>query len=371
MLSNPQLGKSQLGNIQVLRCCAALAVVWHHAVYALEIPFGLAPPPIAGVIGGAGVDVFFVVSGFIMVHATRDGARTPMEFWTDRVVRIAPLYWLALGLIIVLYACGFTPVGVSKIDLQDVATNIAFLPDIRADGSRLPIVVAGWTLVYEMFFYLLFGLTFWMRSQALQVAALTGFFLLAWLVLSSVGDLPYALHVYVQPITLEFAAGGALALLFQRRWSMSPVAGRFCGYGLVGLGVLGLIVASAMWGRRLEIDLVLRAFAWGAPAVLIVGGALVLERTGAVSTSRGALFLGAASYAIYLFHQVVLDYVARAFAFLPDTLAFAVMTGAVASAAAVYFGVIVHRRVETPFTAALRSRLRTRRARRLDRHLAA
>ena len=80
-------------SIQILRAFAALLVVFHHARYQIqdfEVFFhgGIWP------FGQAGVDIFFVISGFIMWVTTHDRRTTPLRFMTNRIVRIVPLYWL-------------------------------------------------------------------------------------------------------------------------------------------------------------------------------------------------------------------------------------------------------------------------------------
>lgn len=117
-------------NIQVLRCVAALVVVWHHLQTQLHLQMDM--PPL-GFHGRAGVDIFFVISGFIMFHTTWDARRRVTRFWIDRVIRIAPLYWLATLAVTGLVLVGFHPAGVMKISLEDVIADMLFLPDIREE----------------------------------------------------------------------------------------------------------------------------------------------------------------------------------------------------------------------------------------------
>jgi exopolysaccharide production protein ExoZ len=351
-----------VSNIQVLRCFAALAVVWHHLQTRLHLDLGA---PAMGFAGRAGVDVFFVISGFIMFHTTRNGDRTVSQFWTDRVIRIAPMYWLATWAVIVLFWLGLQPIGVRAINGGDIVTDMLFLPNYRADGDPYPILDVGWTLNYEMYFYALFGLTFFLRSQVLALAALTGWFVLTALVHMFGPELPHALDFYFEPITLEFAAGGLLALLYRREDPVARAAARYLGFALLAAGIVMMLSSALIWGEYVNWNATLRTLAFGGPAVVIVAGALLLERSGVVWRSPTLLLLGAASYSIYLTHQLALQYTIAPIAALypsPDAAGFIVI-GIAAFTLATIAGVALHLWIEKPVTAWLHGIVRRRRAR--------
>lgn len=344
-----------LNNIQVLRAVAALAVVAHHVLAELQARFGLGSFGLLDSVGRAGVDLFFVISGFIMFHATHGTQQTPVRFWTNRVVRIAPLYWMATLLVAALWLAGLSPFGVGKLDGQDVLASLAFIPDVRADGSAYPVLAVGWTLVYEMYFYVLFGLCLLLRSQAMSLGVLAAFFLASWFALIQMSDPSHMLAVYLQPITLEFVAGGALALAWRRLPETLPTAARAWGYGLVGVGVIALGPAAAYFGEAINTDGALRLAVYGATATLVVAGALVLERAGAVSCNPRLLLLGAASYAIYLIHPLGVQYAVAAVAGAGPVLA-----GVVAVAMSITLGIALHLRIEAPLLVRLRKGARVR-----------
>jgi peptidoglycan/LPS O-acetylase OafA/YrhL len=303
-------------------------------------------------LGRAGVDVFFVISGFIMFHTTRDRSRTVGGFWRDRILRIVPLYWLATGAILILVLMGLHPLGINGVDSQDVLADALFIPDVRVDGDIYPIVDVGWTLNYEMYFYLIFGLTFFLPSQGWALAALTAFFLAAWWLVTAVSGLPHAVHQWGQPIALEFAGGGALALLYRApirfpRW-LEGTAGALA----VVAGVYALVKDAGGVGWMANEDFAARAFWFGIPAAAIVGGALLLERAGYSLRNRFLLLLGAASYAIYLVHHLIVQVAADvAERFLPHpSLPIALFEGALIFALAAGAGIAVHTWVEGPLT---------------------
>src|SRR5262249_10848440 len=147
---------SMIQNIQVLRAIAAYLVVVYHIQPHVS---NLLSAPMTSDMGAVGVDVFFVISGFIMVFTSSNRERTTWEFWRDRIIRIVPLYWLATFCMIAITLFGFAPSGLHGWDGKDLVTSMFFLPNIRNDGVPEPILSPGWTLIYEMFFYFLFGLT--------------------------------------------------------------------------------------------------------------------------------------------------------------------------------------------------------------------
>lgn len=348
-------------NIQVLRAFAAMAVVWHHLETRLNSEMG---GPHLGFTGMAGVDVFFVISGFIMFHTTQDGAKSAPQFWLDRLIRIAPLYWIATTLVIVLFFLGSQPDGARAISLEDAAAAYAFLPDMRADGYPYPVLDVGWTLVFEAWFYLLFGLTFWMRSQKRALAALVLLFSAGAIVHALVPGLPVELEYWTRPITLEFAAGGflALALRSPKLAAMSPRLLRWAGWLLLMLGVVGILTVGWRMGWRFNQDFGLRLIGFGAPSVAIVAGALLLERSGMVWRSRTLLLLGASSYAIYIFHQFVVaiaEAIAGKLVAHLDLRADLLIIACAMPAAAVT-GIVIHRGLEQPLTRRLKSLTRRR-----------
>ena len=347
-------------NIQVLRCLAALAVVLHHLQLRLHHDIG---SPVFSFAGRAGVDVFFVVSGFIMFHTTRNNDRTMFQFWTDRAIRIAPMYWLATWAVAILFWLNLHPIDVKALAVKDILADMIFLPSYRADGDPYPILDVGWTLNYEIYFYALFGLTFFLRSQLAALGALCVWFVGTSLVRALGPELPHALDFYFEPITLEFAAGGALAMLYRRDLPMLAAAGKFFGWALVAAGAFVLAADLVLWGEFVNWNPTLRLFAYGVPAALIVAGALLLEKSGVSARSPALLLLGAASYSIYLVHQLALQYMTMSLELVwpkPDAAGIAALAAA-GFVAAVLAGLAVHLWIEKPFTGYLHGLARRKR----------
>jgi peptidoglycan/LPS O-acetylase OafA/YrhL len=138
-------------NVQALRGLAALLVVFVH-LDNLLLAIGLST------FGGAGVDIFFVISGFIMVYTTADRHVTPWSFMADRIARIVPIYWLITLAVFCIALVSPMLLQATRADWNELVKSLFFIPFTKADGVVAPMFYVGWTLNYEMFFYLLFAL---------------------------------------------------------------------------------------------------------------------------------------------------------------------------------------------------------------------
>lgn len=268
--------------IQYLRAVAAIGVVQSNIadIYSLDWRAG-----------DAGVDLFFVISGFIMWLITRRSEVTPAQFVKRRLLRIVPLYWL-LTLLLAISASirpdlfpGDHPV------LRHVLLSLLFVPHLSPEGSLFPLLAQGWTLDYEMFFYFLFALTLAgpRRYQFYFLnILLLGLVLLGYLVnpSSPVGV------AYTSPLLMEFLAG----LYICRAWLANRVLGQKCAWIAVALGFAS-IAAKDFLGIQLP-----EVIGFGVPAALIVFGAVSLEQGNHVVEIRWLKFLGDSSYSIYLTH---------------------------------------------------------------------
>lgn len=294
--------------VQALRAFAALLVVVHHAqnetallaarIGAAFVPAGWLPWP-------AGVDVFFVISGFIIVHAAgplygRPGARA--RFAAHRIARLVPLYWLVTGLYLALGLA--VPSLLSgeggPPDAVRVIASFLFWPVARPDGAVLPLYGLGWTLNYEMAFYALFALGLGLSRRGAMAWLVTG---LGLLILAGrlVPAPPVPLAFWSDPIVFEFALGAGLALARAEGMRLGvPTRLALAAAGLLALGAA-------------PTEPTLRLLAWGLPAALLVAAAVLgRDRPEPVRTRLAASFLalaerlGDASYALYLLHPFVL-----------------------------------------------------------------
>lgn len=327
-------------NIQALRAMAALMVVFVH-LKVLAARAGLAPGWLE--FGNAGVDVFFVISGVIMVFTVERRETTAWNFLGHRIARIVPFYWLMTFAVFAVALFAPALVQSTRADGWDLFRSLAFIPYRKASGLMEPVVFVGWSLNYEMAFYLVFAATMLLKPRVLSFAACVAVIAGA----AAFGLLAHpadpVVRFYAYAMTLEFAAGmavgWAIPRLAVRRW-MPPLAGVAAACAVVCL------VAGAWVAPRVD-----RTLLAGIPAAILVASALVLERAGVKVGWPLVRKLGDASYAIYLTHFFVTQAVTRAAAWAnasgaPEIAALFVLSFLLVAVV----GLIVHARIEAPLS---------------------
>lgn len=282
--------------VQALRAVAALLVVLYHALDMWGERVDAAAPGVNWDNGASGVDIFFVISGFVMVMSSRrlvSRSGAGLTFLRHRVVRIVPLYWLLTTFKIAAVALLPTLVLRTNLDFAFVARSYLFLPVVDSAGHFRPVIPVGWTLTYEFVFYLFFAAALALRTNVLRVV-IPGLGLIAALALIRTAAWP-AWTILFNTIVIEFVFGVALA-----KWTMN-------GFRLHPAVATVFVVAG--FAVILAVPMVsedLRVLTWGLPAFAIVAGAVALEPLVAPALPRWVLMLGDASYSIYLSHGFVL-----------------------------------------------------------------
>lgn len=278
--------------LQYIRAIAALLVVYFHAILQLE---KLNPDAWITdyLFGKSGVDLFFVLSGFVMWITTSDKPQTLADFWWKRVRRVVPLYWA------VTLAAAFVALIVPQIlkstqfDIPHILASLAFLPWINpsdpAGEMIAPLLVPGWTLNYEMYFYLLFGLCLLVpvRHRILAITALIGLIFLA----ANLAPHSTAGRFYGDTVIFEFVAGVILGRIYK-----SGIA--FSAPTVVLALALGFAVLVFIDYRSFDMP---RLITIGIPAAFIIFFATAI-RIPDLKAWRWLRILGDASYSIYLTH---------------------------------------------------------------------
>jgi exopolysaccharide production protein ExoZ len=288
-------GKSSLEGIQILRAVAALLVVLSHTLFESRAAvMGPKSPDWLVAFGSVGVDIFFVISGFIMFYMSFPADRpsvSPSSFMRKRLTRIYPLYLFCLALALALWSQGLVPSVVPDVNM--LVRSILLFP------SNYFIIGVSWTLVYEMYFYLVFATTLYFARPLVSLFGTSAAILIFYMLSGLVPD--KALGNFLgNPIAAEFCLGLLLAYL-SRRPRIVDAARLFWIPGLALLVIAPLIAPYASTHFPANPARLL----WGVPSFLIVASFLALSPSGA-SSRRLMLLLGDASYAIYLTHPMTL-----------------------------------------------------------------
>lgn len=285
------VGAQWLNSLQVLRFLAALAVVLFHTGSGLQMEHPDWANPFS--LGYAGVDVFFVLSGFIMAHTVRP-ERGAWDFSARRIARIVPLYWFLTLALFAVTLLAPALLNSPNASFGELASSLVFVPYVKDSGAVQPLLFLGWTLCYEMFFYLIYAVAIAISGrlfagEGTEKVLVAGCLALCIAVGFIVPDRNALAGFYTSPILAEFIFGIALCEAL-RRW---PIHQR--SFGLAGALVL---IAGLLF---LILQGLPRPIALGIPAVIVVAAFVLMPE--AKSTSfRGMVLLGNASYSLYLIH---------------------------------------------------------------------
>ena len=301
-----------------MRGLAAIAVMFAHlqGVEARQADSGgILPPDMMS--GVSGVDLFFVISGFIMVWIageTDTGVRQSGKFLFARVMRIYPLWWLFAGVMAgyFFYAYG-VPWYVEVVTLLGVDGPEHLIKSfLLIPHDALPILPVGWTLVHEMYFYIVFaGVLMLPVSWRGPACALWASIILASISAQLTGlHATSILNLILFPMTLQFLMGAAIAWIIKGGWTQFAWPALFTG--LIWLIVAAVTIDFSKGG---DLQPVWRTFGYGPAFALLIYAAITLEtRAKSGSFTPDALVrLGDWSYSLYLCHLLVLSAVGRLF----------------------------------------------------------
>jgi exopolysaccharide production protein ExoZ len=328
--------------VQYLRGLAALMVVVFHLVPPLAAAWGIGRFPVAVLAGG--VDVFFVISGFIIWRSTANPAVRPWPWWRSRLVRIVPMYWIALVATLVSFAAH----GWALPGPAEALKAFLFIPSRNsATGEFTPFFVPGWTLHYEFFFYAVMGALLFVPRRALRVVLICAFFGTLVALRRAVDTSSAVQFRLTSPLMFEFV-GGILVALFHDRVDLGRRAG-----AVGGLCIAASLAFLILVSPRLYPDGP-RTVYFGGPALLLVFGTVCLEEPLRRHVLQPLKTLGDASYSLYLSHTLTM--------FLPEWLLDRAGVAALVPrflfslTLCVLFGVVVYRRVERPLLGWMRHR---------------
>lgn len=322
----------KLQSVQMLRGIAALLVLFYHIVSIENLALTENPasadkePLMAGLWmnGYAGVDLFFVISGFIMVYVTsagRGAGASIAEFLFARITRIYPIWWLFAAVMAAYFYV--TLGGPTRFHAPENEAVVSTGWHLTASFLLLPqpthpVLGVGWTLVHEMHFYMVFAILLLLPRRWLPLGLLGwGGAVIAGALSGQAAALSGTLsELFFSPLSLEFIMGAFAGLAVSSRLSPGMLP-----WLALALGVLAFIAGLALQPPPTAFTLIWgRVLVYGPPCALIIYGLAALEARGDFTTPGVLSAVGDWSYALYLSHFLTIGAIRRLFPVLGNHL---------------------------------------------------
>jgi len=315
----------RLNSIQALRGIAAILVLFFHIA---EFQRQMAGPNSLDLSllegfwnqGWAGVDLFFVISGFIMVYVTQKYGRSMTDiksFLWARITRIYPLWWVCCSILALYF---YVTYGLVEAPDRVTSSREAWIyfgkSLLLVPQENLPLLNLGWTLIHEIFFYLVFAGILCAPRQLLPRllilwAALT---LIGYLFLSSHFSMGPISQLLISPLSLEFICGAFIGYLILNHQIKSPKL-------IIWLGATLTILTLFLFPYlTLNDETLSRVIIYALPMSALVYGAAGLDINGSSRIPSVFIHLGNWSYSIYLTHYISLSALRRFYKhYMPDS----------------------------------------------------
>jgi peptidoglycan/LPS O-acetylase OafA/YrhL len=342
---------SDVVGIQYLRGIAAAIVAFYHTgVNSADFAW---PAALPRGFGASGVDIFFAISGFIMTYITCVKPVGLGTFVTHRLVRVVPLYWFFTAIVVLVGIIYPAAMLNNKIIWDHILLSLAFIPHVNPiTGDTLPFFKLGWTLNYEMYFYICFGVLLLIANTTHRFFALVAFYGASAALFYLIWPQTALTYTFLNPLLLEFVFGAAIA----QAWLHGamdriplPVA-----WAMAIIGCSALLYVGEPGPEHW------RVWQNGVPAAMIVASVLIIERHGKLPQSALLLLIGNASYSLYLSHTSTLTVfrIGAKVLHLPvqDPLVGGILV-ILAFVGAIIGGILCYRFVETPLLKIMRRRL--------------
>lgn len=271
--------QKKIKNIQILRGLACLFVVYCHTA-------------VGNGIGKYGVDIFLIISGFIIMYTT--------EFDTDyflrrRIKKIIPLYWfITLFTSFAVYVAP-QPFNSYEVSLEYILKSLFFIP-YEHNGIRQPVLGLGWTLNYEMIFYFIFGIA--MKIDYKRRGIIASIICVIMVLANTIFKLPMPFDFWCDPFILEFCYGIGIYCIWNR--SLQNTYNEEVRSGGQSILLYALILIGYICMEFLARSSIHRVIGTGVIGAIIVSAGIILE--GKVYVPKVLLLVGELSYVIYLTH---------------------------------------------------------------------
>ena len=315
----------RLHALQYLRAVAALAVVYSHSVIQIENYEQYLVDA-----GSFGVDIFFVISGFIMIYIAKPDD-TPIAFFANRIRRVVPLYWFFTFLMAIILFAMPSAFKATVFQWDSFLLSLGFIPhwSVAYPGYVWPIVAPGWSLIFEMYFYLVFAISLLLaaRYRVLFISlVITAVFIIGT---QQHDGQSAAAQFFAQSMVFEFLFGMFLAVAWKQGFRLPSSTAWFL-----------LVFAVCLLFLSLPVP---RIIEFGVPSLLIVMACLFIR----VKQYDWAVLLGDASYALYLSHIFTLGVLRKVLApLLGEGPTAAVLFVTISLVVCIIVSVFIHRYVD-------------------------
>ena len=245
-----------------------------------------------------GVDIFFLISGFLVWVICDRVSPSPLQFLAHRAARIAPLYWAVTAVQLALALAMPTIFGVFDATWRNVALSSLFVPHLDVQGRIWPFITQGWTLNLDVFYYVVFAAAL-AGPRRWRLALMTA----ALVVLAVVGAVIRPWHngvvtwTYTNPLGVAFVAG----LWIAEFWLRGRLKSRRAGVALIALGLLVYLLQTLRDTPYASSSI----YIWVLASASALTGLLCLEGSGVRLEWAAMRRLADWTYAIYLCHQMV------------------------------------------------------------------
>ena len=312
-----------IANVQALRAIAAILVIFQHIHVVL--------------LGGFGVDIFFVISGFVIAYVSV--SETAAAFILKRVFRIVPLYWLGTFAVFAVAAVVPSLVNSTTTDLVELVKSLFFIPYVKSIGLTHPVLFLGWTLNYEVLFYAIFAFALVFGSRVAPAVATVIVLSLILIGLAFPIDTE-PMRFWTRPITLEFLFGVWIFVVWQNGFRI-PVGPKFA------IVAATMLLALMGWEQtKADTFVWIEPISFGVPAALIV--LLALSCEGQIRVPAILLATGDASYSLYLFHPYLVEPAQKIISHFTPSPVVVIAAIPFMVAAAVGFALLSYRIIERP-----------------------
>lgn len=329
-------------SLQALRFIAAFAIVIYHATR----QFGLRSDShhlntIYSILQTKlefGVDIFFVISGYVIYSSYQRRKKSSLEFIADRIIRIAPMYWITTMMFVIILSINFSLYPISDLSFFSIIKSLMFIPAYNLEGIYLPVHSVGWSLNIEMMFYAVFAFAIAVNPNNVKVIVFP-----AIILIYLTGNNLESLSFYHNVMVFEFLTGCCIAMInvdtlrfISKRTFISAI-------------ILICCIVSLIYGNAQ-----LRLLYWGIPSFFIV--LLCVSFDHKIKVSDWLMTLGAASYSLYLIHRIVITLTLWAFG--RDN--YSIIAALISSLLSIPVSVLLYSMLEKPISTMLKGSNRKR-----------